>query len=408
MSWSSADLLRHLDRLAHGKIALGLERIGAACERLGHPERAIRALHIAGTNGKGSTGAFCRALLGAAGCRIGHYCSPHLAAYAERFQLDGSPVDDTVLARTGERVARACRDLPLSHFEFTTALAFLLFAEAEVEYGIIEVGLGGRWDATNVIVPLVSVLTPIGMDHQEYLGNTIAAIAGEKCGIIKPGVPVVSARQSPEVTALIAAACREAHAPLTVAEPVGAGIPLGLAGMHQRTNAGVALAAAALLRKKWGLSPFPTGQAQAALAAAVWPGRCEWFSHDPAILFDGAHNVDAATTLTAYLREVRQGREVVCCLGVMRDKDVLGIVAALRPAVDRFIALTAPTERGLPGEDLAAIIRAQGASVAIAVEIGAGFAHACTHVDPHALLVITGSLYLYAPACAVMKNYSIV
>lgn len=404
--WTYDDLLAFLDRLGEQRIVPGLERMQEACARLGHPEGACPAIHIAGTNGKGSTGAFLRSIFQTSGARVAHYTSPHLIDFAERMTIDGVPLAHATLAVHGARVRATCVDLPLTYFEFATLIAFAAFAEARPDVAIIEVGMGGRLDATNVITPRVSIITPIGLDHQSYLGDTIAAIAAEKCGIIKPGVPVVSAPQTPEVMAAIRATCVERGAPLTLAEPVGPDVALGLPGAHQRCNAGVALATTHLLSTQEPSNAheycirmdLTLTDAAMALAGAEWPGRCEWLSHDPPILFDGAHNVPGAAALAAYIADVRQGRSVTCVLGVMQDKDAAGIVAALCPVVDRFIAVTPPTSRALPAEELAAIIEKKGTPVESSA-LASVLTYAHTHTRTHApLLVITGSLSLYAPA----------
>ncbi|MBI2345491.1 MAG: bifunctional folylpolyglutamate synthase/dihydrofolate synthase [Deltaproteobacteria bacterium] len=385
MTWHAEDLTLYLAGMAPRRIRAELEPMRAACARFGDPERAIPVIHIAGTNGKGSTGAFLRELLRTAGFSVGHYTSPHLTDFTERIQIDGASVSMETLARYAGPLASA--KLDLTYFEFATLLAFTAFAEAPCDYAIIEVGMGGRWDATNVVEPRCSVVTPIGLDHQAYLGSTLAAIAGEKCGIIKFGVPVISAPQDPAAMAVIAATCAERQSSLTVAEPTSPELPLGLAGDHQRVNAGVALATATLLCK-WGQAPFR------ALAEVHWPGRCEWLSRDPPILFDGAHNPQAAEALAAYLTEVRDGRDVVCVLGVMRDKDAGEIVRALRSAVDRFVAVTAPTDRGMPARELAQIIRARAAHVTVASTMDEALRPSLNDSE-RKLYVITGSLYLY-------------
>lgn len=396
-----AALLEHLASLREDCMHPGLDRMTIACARLGHPERAVPTIHIAGTNGKGSTGAFLRALLNSTGLRVGHYTSPHLIDFTERIAVDGCPISGERLAHYGSQIIARSEELALSYFEFATLLAFCAFADARPDIAIIEVGLGGRWDATNVITPRVSVITPIGMDHQQHLGDTIAAIAREKCGIIKPGVPVVSAPQEPAVMDIIRATCAERNALLTVAEPTPVSVPLGLPGAHQRVNAGVAHAVVKMM------IPSPLsgrGQGEGAgfssLATACWPARCEWLSHDPPILFDGAHNPHAAAALATYLAEVRQDRSITCVLGVLRDKDSVGIVRALAPVVDQFITVTPPSPRALPAEELAAIIRTQGGKVQSVTSMKEVLQAVTKHEARGTLHVITGSLYLYAPVRA--------
>ncbi|MBI4365415.1 MAG: bifunctional folylpolyglutamate synthase/dihydrofolate synthase [Deltaproteobacteria bacterium] len=406
-SWTRAHLDRDLARRGESRMVLGLNRMRTACVRLGSPERRVPAVHIAGTNGKGSTGAFLRSLLRAAGYRVAHYSSPHLSDFAERYWMDGASVPEPLLLAQAAAVAERTADLALTYFEFATCVAFRLFAATPIDVAILEVGLGGRLDATNVVTPRCAVLTPIGWDHMAVLGSSLGAIAAEKCGIIKPGVPVVAALQSAEVMAVIRATCRERGSTLTIAEPVPAGTPLGLAGAHQRINAGVAVVAARRVRAALNhesvapAAPIPgaalTPAEVAALAATEWPGRCEWLSETPPILFDGAHNPAGAAALAAYLRRERQGRRIVCCLGMQRDKDVEGVARALCEAVDAWIAVPTENERGLTATRLADRLCAVELSPVPMDSVADAVAEA-RRASPPPLTVITGSLTLYRSA----------
>lgn len=394
--WTYPNLLHHLDTIQEHRMVYGLERIRAGCERMGHPERRVPIVHIAGTNGKGSTVAFLRTLLQHAGYRVGTYTSPHLCDFTERIAMDGCPCDGDAVAAIAETIVHACHDVSLTYFEFATLLALCTFAQQRPDIAVIETGLGGRLDATNVVSPVAIGITPISRDHMHLLGDTIEAITREKCGIFKPNVPIVSAPQSPEVTAIIRATAAELHAPLTVAMPTDPSVPLGLHGPHQRTNAGVALQLASVLAAQGWRSATST-----ALADTIWPGRCEWLRRDPPLLFDAAHNVAGAQALAAYLRTIRDGRIIECTIGMMEEKEAHGIIATLLPVIDRFTTVTTPSPRALPAETLAGIIREMG-GVARG-DASDEWARRVYRAATNTLSVVTGSCYLYAPLKNVWK-----
>lgn len=399
--WTEMDLQRYLDRLQEQKMKLGLERMAALCAQLGHPERCAPAIHIAGTNGKGSTAAFLRSWLQSAGYRVGVYTSPHLQSFLERFTIDGEPFAlDAVCAMAEALAAATAVDQP-TYFEFVTLLAMRLFQSAAPDVVIYEVGLGGRLDATNVVCPEVAVLTPIAYDHQQWLGADLASIAREKCGIIKPGGAVVSAPQDSLVADVIGQICAERGATIHWADPLAADLPVGLAGVHQRINAGVARQVGECLAARG----WRRGDVRA-FATACWPGRCELLDIGACpqcqVVFDGAHNPAAAQALAAHLRVIRGVRRVICGLGVMRDKDVEGIIAALAPVVDEFWALTAPGPRALAGEELCARLCAMGCTARPMP--WEELRHALLALDAQQLLVMTGSLYLYDPLQNVLRG----
>ncbi|MBI4237472.1 MAG: bifunctional folylpolyglutamate synthase/dihydrofolate synthase [Deltaproteobacteria bacterium] len=389
MPWRYDDLLLDLDRRSERRMHFGLERMHAACARLQHPELAVPTLHIAGTNGKGSTAAFLAALLRDAGYRVGVYTSPHLCDYAERFTLDGVPAAHAALAACAETTVQLTADLSLTYFEFSTLLAFRYFAATRPDVVIVETGLGGRLDATNVVDPVLVLLSPIAIDHAEYLGRDVAAIAAEKCGIMKAGRPVISAVQLPEVSAVVEESARALGCPLQWAEPIAASVPLGLAGAHQRINAGLAWAAAQALRDLG----WRRGRV-ASLAEAHWPGRCEWWSRHPAVLFDGAHNPAGVAALVAYLRRIADGRDVGVCFGALADKPVTEMLDLLAPLATRWIAVTPPSARALAAADVAAQLRRCQAFV---TESALAAVPQLVAAAPDLLWVLTGSLTLYAP-----------
>ena len=375
---------------------LGLERISAILAALGHPERSFRVVHVAGTNGKGSTCAMIDAGLRAAGMRTGMFTSPHLIEPTERIQTDGMPVTAGQFAHAFETIHSVAQSLPLdahpSYFETVTAMAFWLFREMGVETAVVETGLGGRLDATNVVTPLLTVLTPIDLDHQAYLGETIEAIALEKAGILKPGVPAVFARQRPEVASILDARAAQLGIAVRHAEEFAirdlemdargsrfSGIECPLAGEHQVDNA----VTAALALEALGVPPQ-------GIAEARWPGRLEYISPNPDILLDGAHNPAGARALALYLQRHCPHRKRWMVFGAMRDKAVAKIAGILFPLADELI-LTAPdSPRAMPPDELLALAGRGRAVVntAAALEI---LAQETTAED---VVIVTGSLFL--------------
>lgn len=378
-------------------IKLGLENISRLCAALGHPEQAFPSIHVAGTNGKGSVTAMVHAGLVAAGVRAGRFISPHLVDLTERFVIGTEAVAAVDLQRAVDDVLdcadalRSSGTLPVhpTFFEATTAVAFELFRRARVEVAVIEVGLGGRFDSTNVVHAPVGAITSIGLDHQDLLGDTLEAIAVEKAGIIKPGMTVVSGALPEEARAVVAAVARDRQARLveaasgarvesdtrdgratmTIETPDGRYGPLTLAlrGDHQIRNALVAVRALEAVRRT-GIRV--TGAAiERGLAEVEWAGRLELIQvqDGPRVLLDAAHNIEGATALAAYLERWHPERPTLV-LGVMRDKDVAGIVSALAPVVSSVIATAAATSRALPARDLAARIGAIAADVPVRAE----------------------------------------
>jgi dihydrofolate synthase/folylpolyglutamate synthase len=363
-------------------IKLGLENIAKLCAALGHPERSFRSLHVAGTNGKGSVTALAHAALVASGLRSARYTSPHLADLTERFVIGHQPVElprlEAVTADVLDCADRLRADGTLSvvptFFEVTTAIAFELFRRAAVEVAVIEVGLGGRFDATNVISPVASAITTIGLDHQQHLGPTLADIAFEKAGIIKPHVPVITGVLPAEAMAVVRRVAAEREAPLvestegtrvqsdlhegrarlSIQTPAGTYGPFALAllGEHQVHNALVALRRLEAARDA-GVGVTTSG-IEVGFATADWPARLEAIPLDGGrrLILDAAHNVDGANALAAYLRRWHPERPLLV-VGVMRDKAAADILSALLPVTSRVIVTAAPTPRAMPAPQLA-------------------------------------------------------
>jgi dihydrofolate synthase/folylpolyglutamate synthase len=394
----------YLDALQPLAMRFGLERMERALDGLGHPERCYPVLHVGGTNGKGSTCAMAAAALAAAGHRVGLYTSPHLQAFNERIQVAGAPIDDGDLARAIDEVRAACPwheagpgGERLTYFEFATLAALVHFARARVSVAVLEVGLGGRFDATNAVLPRVAAVARIGLDHTQLLGDTVEAIAREKAGIFKPGVPAVAhAVQPPGALEVLRAEAARRGAPFQVAPASYAG-PLALRGPHQQGNAGLAAAALRLLAGAG--VPVPEEAIARGLAAARWPGRLEEVA---GVLLDGAHNPDGAAALAAALPALHPGRPVELVLGVLADKDAAGIVDALRPAVRRMHVVAPASPRALGAEALRDLARARGAEADAHAGLADALACARRAAGAGGLVCVAGSLYLVGEARAAL------
>jgi dihydrofolate synthase/folylpolyglutamate synthase len=376
-------------------IKLGLERIRTLLSALGNPERKVPCVHVAGTNGKGSVSAMIERGLREAGFKTGLFTSPHLVSPVERIQVNGEPISepDFLAALKAVEDASDPEDHP-TYFEMVTAMAFWHFARVGVERLVLEVGLGGRLDATNVVDPLLSVITPVDLDHQQYLGNTLLEIAREKAGIIKPGRPVVLAPQHPETMPAFHGDIDHVSAWSVsdlVLRPDGCcytatrgsqtlRIECPLPGGHQVTNS--LTAATALLRL--GVGP------EAGIAKTTWPGRLEIVRREPLIYLDGAHNPAAAARLKEFIEAHFRGRPVWLVFGVMRDKDVSGITSQLFPLAAKVILTRAQHDRSLEPERIA-----EGAVVTQSVPEALSLLRTA---PKDAVIFITGSLFVVGEA----------
>ena len=368
----------------------GLGRTRALLAALGDPHKALRFVHVAGTNGKGSTAAMLDSCLRAAGYKTGLFTSPYINRFNERVQVDGVPIPDGDLVRLVERVqpaAAAMADTP-TEFEFITALGMLWFAEQRCDIVVLEVGLGGALDSTNVIdPPECAVITALGLDHVKELGPTLADIAAAKAGIIKPGSPAVSYGGAPEADRVIAAAARACGAPLTVVDFTrlrlrGAGLDgqtfdfdgldgltLPLLAGYQPRNAAVAVTALRALRARgWDI---PDEAIRRGLASVRWPGRFELLRRSPPFLLDGSHNAHGMRATADSLRSLFPGQKFVFLVSIMADKDADEMLRLLLPLAKAFVTVTAPSPRAIPAADLAARIEALGGSAEPAASIPA-------------------------------------
>jgi dihydrofolate synthase/folylpolyglutamate synthase len=371
-----------LARWPESRLEPSLDRIAALVELMGDPQRAYEVVHLTGTNGKTSTARMVDALVRARGLRSGRFTSPHVESMTERISVDGEPLDEEAFVRAYLDVAPFL-DLvdaesahPVSFFETTVAMAFAAFSDAPVDVAVVEVGMGGSWDATNVADGSVAVITPIAVDHARYLGDQPVAIAIEKAGIIKAGAQVVSAEQSPEVMAVLADRCNEVGATL-LREGVDFGVVhraaavggqvmtlrglrgeyeafLPLFGAHQAQNAALALAAAEALA---GDEPLSAEVIEEAFGHVTSPGRLEVIRRGPTILLDAAHNPHGAAAVVEALRDSFTFDPLVGVVGVMNDKDVEAILSEYEPVFSEIVCTQNSTQRSLPAEDLADVAR---------------------------------------------------
>jgi dihydrofolate synthase/folylpolyglutamate synthase len=409
---------------AYSPETLNLDRIGQLLDRLAWPDRSFRSIHIAGTKGKGSTAAMIESILRAAGYRTGLYTSPHLHTFRERIRISGEIISKEDFVTAFEAVQSYAPEVNgLTWFEMVTAIAFQAFDQAQIDIGVIEVGLGGRFDATNVITPIVSVITSLSMDHMNLLGDTLEKIAFEKAGIIKPGIPIVSASQRFIAMRVIARVAKERSARLIAVDnqvtykvidasldgqifefssndpkqpfpTITASIPL--LGTHQIINAATAITAVRVAREQ-NLS-IDDEAIQRGLSQVKWPGRLEILSRDPLLIVDGAHNADSAEKLVHALRNIFGDRSWTLIIGISADKDIPKILDALLSIATRVFVTRARSARATDVETLAAQVRQRGAEPLVANDVASALELALADHNP---IIVTGSLFTVADARAI-------
>jgi dihydrofolate synthase / folylpolyglutamate synthase len=392
-----AQLLARLYSTRRLGVKLELGRVRAVLERMGQPQRAVSAIvQVAGTNGKGSTVAFVDAALRAAGVRTATFTSPHLSRFVERFGIGGVPVDEAEVVAAGAEVFAAAADVPLTFFELATLMALGLFRRAGVEAAVLEVGMGGRLDATNAVDADVAAVTGVALDHQAFLGSTLSEIAGEKAGIFKPGrAAVIGQCGEPEaIDWLVRAAKRVGAQPVEVA---AAQVPgdwaVGLLGAHQRANAACAAAILDVLRRSGRLDArWGEPELRAAFAAARCPGRFEKLASDPDTFVDAAHNPHGARALAGLI-----GRATLV-LAVSRDKDASALVDALAPVACRFFITETRSDRAQSAQTLAALVRQRHPEIQVETAATAAEAIERARACGDGPVVIAGSLFLVGEA----------
>ena len=423
MTYSSA--IEYLYGLQKHGIKLGLETMRTLLSRQGNPERRFRSLHIGGTNGKGSTAAMTAAMLQAAGYRVGLYTSPHLVDFRERIRVNRIMVAESQVAELTERLqASVPSGLTPTFFELTTVMAFLHFAESGVEVAILEVGLGGRFDATNVVEPEACAIITIGLDHQEYLGTTEESISFEKAGIIKPGVPVVVGRIDGPAWDVIRKTAADRGAPLTRlgvdfhADGTGPeafsyrgrfrqldGLTCTLAGRHQLDNAACAVALLEAAERR-GISVNDEA-VRRGLESVLWEGRLEVVERGPVLLLDGAHNPAAAHVLAEYLTEwcaSRPESRLILVLGMMRDKDHARFVEPFYRLVSEVVLTQVDMARSASVQELRETVGSRFSQCHIAPSPTDALALAKARATAQDLICVTGSLMLVGEVKALVRG----
>ena len=419
------DAVSYLYSLQKHGIKLGLDTMTALVGRLGMPQARYRILHIAGTNGKGSTAAMTAAMFQAGGYRVGLYTSPHLVEFPERIRVDGRMIPESDIARLTERVRGVSEpDLAPTFFEFTTAMAFQYFAESQVDVAVLEVGLGGRFDATNVVLPLGCAITTIGLDHEQYLGNTLESVAFEKAGIIKPNVPVILGRLPIEARNKIEQIAMEREAPLfclgrdfqvegeTPARFRYSGFGVRydelfcpLLGAHQLDNCACAVSLVETARGH--RLPVEEPAIRKGLKEVQWEGRLEIVARDPLTVLDGAHNPAAAKALADYLRAFRLSNpvsRVILVLAMMRDKDHRGFVEPFKGLLDELVLTQADLKRSSTTEELLSIVGEAWPQARTNSLVPGALDDARQLARPEDLICVTGSLMLVGEVKAWLRG----
>ncbi|ADH85964.1 FolC bifunctional protein [Desulfurivibrio alkaliphilus AHT 2] len=438
----------YLDRLQFFKIKLGLDSMERFLARLGKPQQQLRFIHVAGTNGKGSVAAALLAVLSRAGYRVGLYTSPHLSCVRERFRINDEFIGKDEFARHATAIHEVLGDDQITYFEFTTALALLWFAARRVDVAILEVGLGGRLDATNVITPEVGVITNVSLDHQAYLGDTLAEVAAEKAGIIKAGVPLVTGVAADESREVVEQRCRLLKAPCyllgrnfswaygddrqarqdsaqSVSDSAAAaagnlwhyrglngeisGLQCRLRGRHQRDNLSLALATLELLAPIW---PVTEESIRAGIAAVNWPGRLEYLEIRPAgadgrrrVLLDGAHNPAGIGALVGALQEDFSYRRLVVVWASMADKDVAAGLQQIAPLADELVLTRPESERSATPAAMRQMLPPATRTAAREAEDTAGALQLAWQAStPDDLVLVAGSLYLVGAARRLLQG----
>lgn len=411
----------YLDSLQFHKIKLGLDAMRSFMARVSNPEQRLKTVHIAGTNGKGSVSVTLLTLLSKAGYRVGLYTSPHLSSVRERFRIGNSFISEEAFARIATQIREVLGEDKITYFEFTTAIAFLWFAEEKLDLVVLETGLGGRLDATNIVTPLVSVITNVSMDHEAYLGDTISAVAGEKAGIVKAVVPVVTAVKEGAGLTEVQAACKEKKAPLyrygedfsaavnsdnswqwNAAESLSTSsykeLRCSMKGDYQIENASLALATIQLLQ----VHGFQVGEnaLRTGLASVHWPGRLESFSLDRKgkeihYLLDGAHNPAGVESLVQTLKRECTYKKLIVIWGAMADKDLQKTLTAVAELAQNIVLTKPDGERSADPELLLENVpMACRDKCKCLATVESAISWAENLASPEDLILIAGSLYL--------------
>ncbi len=416
-----ADCLKTLFGLRRFGIKLGLATIQRMLAGLGNPHRRFKTIHIAGTNGKGSVASGLAAIFMQSGYRVGLYTSPHLVRFNERIQINGKAIADDDIVRLYRRVRNTLSGgREPTFFEFTTAMALDEFGRRKVDWAVVETGMGGRLDATNVIVPELTIITNVSLEHREYLGRTLRQIAFEKAGIIKYRKPVVSGIRQPSARTVLEETARRKSAPVYYLgreffvrnrsesaftyqgiDHVWRNLTTGLLGDYQIKNAGLVLAACELLMKK--APGICLDSIQEGLKSHRWPGRLEIVSENPHVWLDGAHNLDAARHLSRYLARHLKGRRLTLVVGILDDKPYELMLKLLLPLSSRVILTQAKINRALPAEKLEEVARPMISDITVIPNVAEAFQQAVTTALPGGVTLVAGSLYVVGEAKAALE-----
>ena len=422
---SYQETLAYLFSLERLGMVFGLESITRLLQLVDDPHKRLQTIHVGGTNGKGSVCAFISSVLQKGGYKVGLYTSPHLVSFTERIQINGKEIAWDEVARLTELLRSRGEEegVPqqFSFFDFTTALAFYYLALQQVDVAVIEVGLGGRLDSTNVLLPLITVITNVTREHADILGNTVQEIAREKAGIVKPGVPVISGVTQPEVIPIIEEECGKKGAPLRLVsrdfsaeriEPKTMDfhgqrcqwqkVRVKLSGSHQIYNAALALSALEVLREQgWNVTEKSI---YAGLAEANCPGRLELMQDAPGVLLDGAHNPAAARALRRALQEEFEYRRLFMLVGILEDKDAQTMLAELAPMADSLVAVKPDTSRAMAPNRIAEIARRYCEEIQIIEDVAKALEQVLKSAQKDDLILATGSLYTVGEARKHLMN----
>jgi len=412
----SLDFLYSLDKFG---MIFGLTKVEEILKSIGDPHRDLQAIHIGGTNGKGSTAAMISSILQKEGYQVGLYTSPHLVRFTERMKVNGKEIEQEELIHLTDwmrdKIETAGVSPPFTFFDFTTAMALLYFKQKMVDLAVLEVGLGGRLDSTNVVDPLLSIITNIGKDHEEVLGRGILNIAKEKAGIIKKGRPLITAATQPQVLRLFSKICKEKQAPFYQVGKDFRYLPskegyfhyeglhrklwslsLNLSGPHQMINAATALGALEVLDDLG--YPVSSDAMAGGLTEVDWPGRLEMVCSSPRVLLDGAHNPDGAMSLKESLKRDFEYRHLILLVGIMKDKDIKSILHSLSPLADHIILTRPTTDRAAPPTLLRKALGSNGKKAEIIEDFRKAIDRGLSLTGEGDLFCITGSLYTVGEA----------
>ncbi len=404
-------------------IILGLSTIQTILKNLGNPQSNFRSIHIAGTNGKGSVASALAQILALAGYKVGLYTSPHLVRFNERICINNQPIPDDRVVKSYEAVKAVHQgDREPTFFEFSTAMAFHEFGRAQVDWAIIETGMGGRLDATNVITPALTIITNISLEHQMYLGNTIAKIAAEKAGIIKQNCPVVTGVAQKSAIRAVETAARDKNAPVyrmgdafrirrhprsdsftyTGIDHTWKGLRTGLLGSHQAGNAALVLAGCELLNRNGVNIAFD--HIRKGLLEQRWPGRLEVVAQQPMLLLDGAHNMMAVRELAGYLRAHLKEKKIALVSGILDDKAYPDMLRCLLPLCDRAVLTQPKIDRSLPPDTLYDVAKGIISDVSVVKSVPAAVSHAMETSAKDDVVCVAGSLYLVGEVKEAIEN----